>query len=95
MFGRKKEDPGIVVLGMSEAELVAVLGRTRKQSSTEDLLASYGTVVGGQRLPSRRFLVYDNKPRGYDTNLVLQDGKVVRVQQTSRRTGEVVRDEGD
>lgn len=95
MFGRKRDTvgPEQVVLGMSEAELVALLGQTKRQSSTEDVLASYKNVAGGSKLPRQRFLSYLNKPRGYDTDLVVQDGRVVRVRQTSRRSGEVLRDE--
>ncbi|MFE9789329.1 hypothetical protein ACFYO7_28515 [Nocardia salmonicida] len=82
-----------VALGMTAAEVVALLGYTSKQVSTEEVLASYRAVVTDGKLPSQRFWSYSNKPRGYDTDLVFQGDQLVRVRQTSRRTGEIVRDE--
>lgn len=82
-----------VALGMMESEVVALLGYTNKQVSTEEILASFTVVVTDGKLPSQRFWSYSNKPRGYNTDLVFQGDQLVRVRQTSRRTGEVVRDE--
>ncbi|MFD4440013.1 hypothetical protein ACFWPK_09555 [Nocardia sp. NPDC058519] len=92
---RKRSSAGEVqvALGMTEAEVVALLGYTNKQVSTEELLASYTAVVTDGKLPSQRFWSYPNKPRGYDTDLAFQGDQLVRVRQTLRRTGEVVRDE--
>lgn len=90
MFGRKTRDQ--IAPGMSAAQVVALLGSPKSETGAEDLSSSYSAASGGKP-PRQRFWSYRNKPRGVDTDLVLQDDHVVRVRQTSRRTGAVVRDD--
>lgn len=75
-----------VTVGMSEQEVRSLLGPPHRQTNTDEYFQKMKNegvkvVVGGDKRPQQSFWLYLNQPPGYDTQITLQEDRVVNARQ--------------
>lgn len=72
---------------MTEQQVTSALGPPDDRMTTSELLRDQlggATVIVSGPLPEQDFWIYFDAPRGYDTEIILENGHVVSVNERRR-----------